>query len=98
VEHGANMDAKDKYQQTPLSIASGIRLPWIPYGEELGEIIQASTAALLLELGATPVDTPGYFTPPTEDSAVYRINQGQRYQGLEAAPDGSLPASPQPAR
>jgi ankyrin repeat protein len=59
-QKGAKLDVRDKYQQTPLSIATGIRLPWIPYGEELGEIIQPSTAELLLKLGATPVNTPGY--------------------------------------
>ncbi len=73
-EHGAKLDAKDKYQQTPLSIASGIRLPWIPKGEELGEIIQKSTEELLLKLGATPLSTPGYFTRMGEDTEVYRMN------------------------
>ena len=79
-ERGANLDAKDKYQQTPLSISSGMLLPWIPYGDELGEIIQPSTAELLLQLGATPLDTPGYFTPVAEESEAYRINRSQRYQ------------------
>ncbi|MGY9105327.1 MAG: ankyrin repeat domain-containing protein, partial [Alphaproteobacteria bacterium] len=36
VEHGATIDVYDGYQQTPLSVAAGMRLPWIPYGEELG--------------------------------------------------------------
>jgi len=98
VEHGATMDMWDNYQQTPLSIALGMRLPWIPYGDELGEIIQPDTAALLLELGATSVDAPDYFNPPGDDSDIYRINQGQRFEGVGVAPDGSLPASPQPAR
>ena len=80
-ERRAKLDVKDKYQQTPLSIASGMRLPWIPYGEELGEIIQPSTAQLLLKLGATPLDTPGYFTPVTEETDAYRINRSQRYEG-----------------
>ena len=75
---GAKLDVRDKYQQTPLSIATGIRLPWIPYGDELGEIIQPSTRDLLLKLGATPVSAPGYFKPPKEDSEAYRINRGQR--------------------
>lgn len=78
VQKGAKLDVRDKYQQTPLSVATGIRLPWIPDGEELGEIIQPSTRDLLLKLGATPVDTPGYFKPPSEDSAAYRINRGVR--------------------
>jgi ankyrin repeat protein len=81
VAKGAKLDVRDKYQQTPLSIAAGERLPWIPYGEELGEIIQPSTRDLLLKLGATPLDTPGYFKPPSEESDAYRINRSQR--GLE---------------
>jgi ankyrin repeat protein len=81
-DRGAKLDVKDKYQQTPLSIASGMRLPWIPYGEELGEIIQPTTAQLLLKLGATPLDTPNYFTPVTEESDAYRINRSQRYEGV----------------
>lgn len=84
VEKGAKIDVRDKYQQTPLSIATGERLPWIPYGEELGEIIQPTTRALLLKLGATPLTTPGYFKPPAEGSDAYRINAGQR--GLNAPP------------
>ena len=75
---GAKLDARDKYQQTPLSAATGIRLPWIPNGDELGEIIQPSTRDLLLKLGATPINTPGYFKPPKEDSEAYRINRGLR--------------------
>jgi ankyrin repeat protein len=78
-QHGADLNARDKYQQTPLSAATGIRLPWIPYGEELGEIIQPAARDMLLKLGATPVDTKGYFKPPTEYSDVYRLNQSQRY-------------------
>jgi hypothetical protein len=31
-----------------------------------------------LKLGATPLDTPGYFKPPAEDSEAYRINRAQR--------------------
>jgi ankyrin repeat protein len=98
VEHGANMDVWDEYQQTPLSIATGMRLPWIPYGDELGEIIQPSTAALLLELGATPLDTPDYFNPPGDDSVIYRINQGQRYDGLGSTPGANNIRTPQPGR
>jgi hypothetical protein len=90
--HGAKLDVRDKYQQTPLSIATGIRLPWIPKGDELGEIIQPGTAALLLKLGATPVDAPGYFKPPTESSTVFQFNQSQRYEGV-TAPAPQLPQS-----
>lgn len=77
-DKGAKLDVRDRYQQTPLSIASGERLPWIPYGDELGEIIQPAARDLLLKLGATPLDTPGYFKPPAEDSEAYRINRAQR--------------------
>jgi ankyrin len=77
-EKGAKLDVRDKYQQTPLSIATGERLPWIPDGDELGEIIQPSTRDLLLKLGATPLNTPGYFKPPSQDSDAYRINRGVR--------------------
>lgn len=89
IEKGAKIDVRDKYQQTPLSVATGIRLPWIPYGDELGEIIQPSTAALLLKLGATPVSAPGYFKPPKEDSEAFRINQSQRYGGVNAPNTGA---------
>jgi hypothetical protein len=75
---GANLNARDKYQETPLSVATGVRLPWIPNGDELGEIIQPSARDLLLKLGATPVNTPGYFHPPSEDSEAYRFNRGVR--------------------
>jgi ankyrin repeat protein len=77
-QKGAKLEVRDKYQQTPLSIASGERLPWIPDGDELGEIIQPSTRDLLLKLGAIPISTPGYFKPPAEDSDAYRINRGVR--------------------
>jgi ankyrin len=82
-EKGANLNPRDKYQQTPLSAAAGERLPWIPNGDELGEIMQPSTRDLLLKLGATPLNTPGYFHPPAEDSDAYRINRGLR--GLDKA-------------
>jgi ankyrin repeat protein len=84
-DKGAKLDVRDRYQQTPLSISTGIRLPWIPKGDELGEIIRPSTAKLLLALGATPVDTPGYFKPPSGDSEAFKFNQSQRYGG-ETAP------------
>ncbi len=92
VSKGAKLDVRDKYQQTPLSIATGERLPWIPYGEELGEIIQPSTRDLLLKLGAAPLTTPGYFKPPAEGSDAYRINAGQR--GLNAPPPVVLQVGP----
>jgi hypothetical protein len=78
-DHGADVDARDKYQQTPLSAAMGIRLPWVPKNEELGEegFVKAATAALLLGFGATPVDTAGYFTPVDLDSDASRFNPTQ---------------------
>jgi len=78
-DHGAKLDVKDIYQQTPLSIANGVHLPWVPTGEELGEegARRNSTADLLLKLGATPLDTPGYFTPMGTDSDVYRLSPRQ---------------------
>lgn len=93
-EQGADLDAKDKFQQTPLSIAFGLRLPWIPYGQELGEIMQPETAELLLALGATPLDTPGYFQVPEEMSDAFRYNQSQRYGGVNQP--NSLFAAPSP--
>ena len=83
-DQGAKLDVKDKYQQTPLSVASGMRLPWIPYGEELGEIIRKSTADLLLQLGATPLTAADYFTPVKEYTDAFRFNQSQRYEGATA--------------
>jgi ankyrin repeat protein len=74
-DHGADVDARDIYQQTPLSAAMGILLPWVrdnPLGEE--GAVRQSTADLLLRLGATPLDTPGYFKPMGEDSEEYRYN------------------------
>ncbi len=78
-EHGAKLDARDIYQQTPLSIATGVHLPWVPTGEELGEegARRNSTADLLLKLGATPLETPGYFTPMATDSDIYRLSPRQ---------------------
>ena len=75
---GAKLDVRDKYQETPLSIATGVRLPWIPKGDEQGEIIQPSTRDLLLKLGAAPLNTPDYFKPPKDDSEAYRINRALR--------------------
>jgi ankyrin repeat protein len=79
---GANLDARDRYQQTPLSIASGVHLPWTPKGEELGEVVRKSTAELLLKLGATPLNTPNYFTSMDEDSDVYRMNPRRSIPGV----------------
>jgi ankyrin repeat protein len=81
-EKGANLDVRDKYQQTPLSIASGVHLPWTPKGEELGEVVRKSTAELLLKLGATPLDAPNYFTPMDQDSDVYKMNPRRSIPGV----------------
>jgi uncharacterized protein len=82
-EHGANVDVRDKYQVTPLSVAAGIYLPWIPKGQELAEqgFVKKDTVDLLLKLGATPLDTPGYFKA-VEDSETYRLNPKQNVPGL----------------
>ncbi len=77
-DQGANLEMRDKYQQTPLSIASGVHLPWTPKGEELGEVVRKETAELLLHLGATPLTAPDYFIPPEQDSDVYRMNPKSR--------------------
>jgi ankyrin repeat protein len=82
IDKGAKLDVRDKHQQTPLSIASGIHLPWTPKGQELGEVIRPATADIFLKAGATPVNTPGYFTPPTEDSDAYRLNPRRETPGL----------------
>jgi ankyrin repeat protein len=95
-DKGAKLDVRDKYQQTPLSIATGIRLPWIPYGDELGEIIQPSTRDLLLKLGATPLETAGYFKPPTEYTGAFQFNQSQRYEGVTASEPGQVSPAPPP--
>ncbi|NNE37104.1 MAG: ankyrin repeat domain-containing protein, partial [Gammaproteobacteria bacterium] len=71
-EQGADVDARDIYQQTPLSAAMGVRLPWVrvnPLGEE--GFVRQSTVDLLLSLGATPLETPGYFKP-VEGAEEYR--------------------------
>lgn len=79
IAKGAKIDVRDKYQQTPLSIAAGERLPWIPAGADLSEIAQPTTRDLLLKLGATPLDAPGYFTPPSAppDDAYQQISDPQ---------------------
>ena len=77
-DQGANLDVRDTYQQTPLSIASGVHLPWTPKGEELGEVIRKETADLLLQLGATPLTAPDYFIPVELDSDVYQMNPKSR--------------------
>ena len=77
-DRGANLDVRDTYQQTPLSIASGVHLPWTPKGEELGEVIRKDTADLLLRLGATPLTAPDYFIPVELDSDVYQMNPKSR--------------------
>ena len=82
-EKGAHLDVRDKYQQTPLSIASGVHLPWTPKGEELGEVVRRTTADLLLKLGAAPLTTPGYFTPMDEDSDIYKMNPKRTIPGAD---------------
>jgi ankyrin repeat protein len=81
-ERGANLDVRDQFQQTPLSIASGVHLPWTPKGEELGEVIRKDSAELLLKLGATPLETPGYFNPVEQDSDIYQMNPKRTIPGV----------------
>ena len=64
VEKGAKVDAKDKYGQTPLNIASGVR----PAGLDARGMARLggtpsgrgnkNTADLLVKLGATPLPSP----------------------------------------
>ena len=82
IEKGAKLDVRDRHQQTPLSVATGHCLPWIPYGEELCEVIRPTTRDLFLKAGATPLDTPGYFKVPTDYTDAYRINQALRGESV----------------
>ena len=86
IEKGAKLDVRDKYQQTPLSVAAGHCLPWIPYGEELCEVIRPTTRDLLLKAGATPLTTAGYFKAPTDYSDAYRVNQALRGESVPPQP------------
>src|SRR5262245_1059065 len=96
IEKGAKLDVRDKYQQSPLSVATGRCLPWIPYGEELCEVIRPTTRDLLLKAGATPLDTPGYFKAPTEYTDAYKVNQALRGESVPPQPPAaSAPAANQ---
>jgi ankyrin repeat protein len=86
IEKGAKLDVRDKYQQTPLSVAAGHCLPWIPYGEELCEVIRPTTRDLLLKAGATPLTTAGYFKAPAEYTDAYRVNQALRGESVPPQP------------
>jgi hypothetical protein len=86
IDKGAKLDVRDKHQQTPLSVATGHCLPWIPYGEELCEVIRPTTRDLFLKAGATRLDTPGYFKVPTDYSDAYRINQALRGESVPPQP------------
>jgi hypothetical protein len=89
IEKGAKLDVRDKHQQTPLSVATGRCLPWIPYGEELCEVIRPTTRDLFLKAGATPLDTPGYFKVPTDYTDAYRVNQALRGESVPPQPPGA---------
>jgi len=89
IEKGAKLDVRDKHQQTPLSVATGHCLPWIPYGEELCEVIRPTTRDLFLKAGATPLDTPGYFKVPTDYTDAYRVNQALRGESVPPQPPGA---------
>jgi len=66
IDHGANVNAKDKYLQTPLSIASGDpqqlvhRAPNGLYDDHFRRPSAAikSTVDLLLQSGASPITGP----------------------------------------
>jgi ankyrin repeat protein len=58
--HGANLDVKDRFGQTPLSISYAI------ITRDIGDayyqtprVFRRDTADLLLKLGATPLDRSG---------------------------------------
>src|SRR5256885_1507422 len=56
VEHGGNLNAKDNFGQTPLSIAECVITKGA--GDALGvkpTVLLPETAAVLLKLGATPL-------------------------------------------
>jgi ankyrin repeat protein len=60
VEHGASIDKMDRFGQTPLSIAEGVIT--VGLGDDAvrrARNVRAETAALLLQLGATPVEESG---------------------------------------
>jgi ankyrin repeat protein len=61
---GVNLDAKDRYGQTALSIAKGIG-PRVPGGDKRfrGADAHKSTADLLIKLGAAPVPDRPYPGP-----------------------------------
>jgi ankyrin repeat protein len=86
IDKGANLEARDRHQQSPLSVSTGHCLPWIPYGEELCEVIRPTTRDLFLKAGAKPLTTPGYFTPPTETTDAYRVNQALRGESVPPQP------------
>jgi hypothetical protein len=57
---GANLDAKDEYGQTPLSIASTTLTKEVStHGYQAPRVIHPDTIALLLKLGATPLERSG---------------------------------------
>ena len=57
---GANLDAKDEYGQTPLSIANTTLTKEVStHGYQAPRVIHRDTIALLLKLGATPLEQSG---------------------------------------
>jgi ankyrin repeat protein len=58
--HGANLDAKDRFGQTPLSIAYAVITKGIGDAYyQTPRVFRRDTADLLLKLGATPLDRSG---------------------------------------
>jgi uncharacterized protein len=62
VQKGANVDAKDKYNQTPLSLALSVTLEGLPARKIYirSRVVRQSAADLLLKLGAKPLTDPMY--------------------------------------
>lgn len=57
---GANLDAKDEFGQTPLSIANTTLTKEVStHGYQAPRVIHRDTIALLLKLGATPLEQSG---------------------------------------
>jgi ankyrin repeat protein len=57
---GANLDAKDGFNQTPLSIANTILTKEVStHGYQAPRVLHRDTADLLLKLGCTPLEQSG---------------------------------------
>ena len=77
-DKGAKLDVRDKYQQTPLSIAVGRAVAVDSLRRRARRDHPAEHPRPAVEAGRYAIDTPGYFKPPSEESEAYRINRAQR--------------------